>query len=55
MWLKTQRLILRELQQEDLGQLAPILADPQVMKFSPTGILSVEQMRIIAEEEDRIT
>ena len=44
--LKTQRLILREFRQEDLAQLAPILADPQVMKFSPTGILSVEQTRM---------
>lgn len=43
MWLETQRLILREFQPEDSSQLAPILANPQVMKFSPTGILSVEQ------------
>ncbi|MBE9167054.1 GNAT family N-acetyltransferase [Pleurocapsales cyanobacterium LEGE 06147] len=45
MWLETQRLILREFQQEDLCQLAPILANPQVMKFSPTGILSFQQTR----------
>ena len=46
MWLETQRLILREFQLEDLSQLALILANPQVMKFSPTGSLSVEQTRI---------
>ena len=46
MWLETRRLVLREFQLEDLSQLAPILANPQVMKFSPTGILSVEQTRI---------
>lgn len=42
-WLETQRLILREFQQKDLHQLATILANPQVMKFSPTGILSTCQ------------
>ncbi|WP_019503639.1 GNAT family N-acetyltransferase [Pleurocapsa sp. PCC 7319] len=46
MWLETQCLILREFQLEDLSQFAPILANPQVMKFSPTGILSVEQTQI---------
>lgn len=45
MWLETQRLILREFQQEDSSQLAPILANSQVMKFSPTGILSTQQTR----------
>jgi [ribosomal protein S5]-alanine N-acetyltransferase len=43
-WLETPRLILRDFQQQDLPQLAPILANPQVMKFSPTGILSVSQV-----------
>ncbi|MBV9389989.1 MAG: GNAT family N-acetyltransferase [Chroococcidiopsidaceae cyanobacterium CP_BM_ER_R8_30] len=43
MQLETQRLILREFQREEFRQLAPILADPQVMKFSPTGVLSVSQ------------
>lgn len=40
MKLETQRLILREFQLEDFQQLAPILANPQVMKFSLAGILS---------------
>lgn len=44
-WLETPRLVLRDFQQEDLHQLAPILANPQVMEFSPTGILSVSQVR----------
>ncbi len=43
MWLETQRLILREFQPKDSYKLAPILANPQVMEFSPTGILSFEQ------------
>ena len=45
MQLETDRLILRELQQEDLQQLAPILADPKVMRFSPTGVISVGQVQ----------
>jgi [ribosomal protein S5]-alanine N-acetyltransferase len=43
MWIETQRLVLREFQQEDFRELAPILADPQVMKFSPTGVISIAQ------------
>ncbi|MBW4556639.1 MAG: GNAT family N-acetyltransferase [Trichormus sp. ATA11-4-KO1] len=39
-YLETPRLILREFRREDFQQLASILADPQVMKFSRTGILS---------------
>lgn len=42
-WLETQRLILREFQEKDVHQLAPILANPRVMEFSPTGILSASQ------------
>jgi [ribosomal protein S5]-alanine N-acetyltransferase len=43
MWIETQRLVLREFQQKDFRELAPILADPQVMKFSPTGVASIAQ------------
>ena len=43
MWLETQRLIIREFKPEDLSQLAPILANPKVMKFSSKSIFSVEQ------------
>jgi [ribosomal protein S5]-alanine N-acetyltransferase len=43
MRIETERLILREFQREDLQQLAPILADPAVMKFSPTGVTSIAQ------------
>jgi [ribosomal protein S5]-alanine N-acetyltransferase len=45
MWIETQRLILREFQKEDLQELAPILADPLVMKFSPNGIHSLSQTK----------
>jgi [ribosomal protein S5]-alanine N-acetyltransferase len=44
MLLETNRLILRKFQKKDLQELAPILADPKVMKFSPTGVNSVEQV-----------
>lgn len=42
-WLETPRLILRDFQPEDFRELAPILAEPKVMKFSPTGIISLPQ------------
>lgn len=45
MQIQTSRLILREFQRQDLQALAPILADPKVMKFSPTGVCSVEQVQ----------
>jgi RimJ/RimL family protein N-acetyltransferase len=45
MWIETDRLILRKFQREDLQALAPILADPKVMNFSPTGVNSVEQVQ----------
>jgi [ribosomal protein S5]-alanine N-acetyltransferase len=48
MAIETQRLVLREFSPEDVWNLAPILADPQVMKFSPTGVLT------IAQTQDRI-
>jgi [ribosomal protein S5]-alanine N-acetyltransferase len=45
MLIETNRLILREFQRTDLQELAPILADPKVMKFSPTGVNSIEQVQ----------
>lgn len=45
MLIETQRLIIREFQREDFQQLAPILAHPEVMKFSPTGTLSILQVQ----------
>lgn len=45
MQIETERLILREFQREDLQELAPILAAPKVMKFSPTGVNTVEQVK----------
>jgi [ribosomal protein S5]-alanine N-acetyltransferase len=44
-WIETERLILREFQQIDFRELAPILADPKVMKFATMGVLSVEQVQ----------
>jgi hypothetical protein len=34
MQVETQRLVIREFKQEDFRQLAPILANPQVMKIT---------------------
>jgi RimJ/RimL family protein N-acetyltransferase len=44
-WLETPRLILRDFQPKDSHQLAPILANAKVMKFSLTGVLSASQVR----------
>ena len=43
MKIETPRLILREFDRSDLPALTPILADPQVMKFSTMGIYSISQ------------
>lgn len=43
MQVETKRLVLREFHREDFRELAPILANPQVMKFSLTSSLSIEQ------------
>jgi [ribosomal protein S5]-alanine N-acetyltransferase len=41
--LETPRLLLRNFQLDDIPQLAAILADPQVMKFAPNGVLSTAE------------
>ncbi len=41
--IETPRLILREFIPTDVKALAKILAKPEVMRFSPTGAISVEQ------------
>jgi [ribosomal protein S5]-alanine N-acetyltransferase len=45
MHIETPRLILREFRHEDLSELVPILSDPLVMKFSPTGVSSIDQVK----------
>ena len=50
MWLETPRLILREFQVDDCQNLAPILANSNVMKFSSTGPLSISQTKEKIEE-----
>ena len=42
---ETPRLILRYFTHDDLDNLAPILADPQVMYFSARGVQTKEQTR----------
>jgi [ribosomal protein S5]-alanine N-acetyltransferase len=49
MQIQTPRLILREFTRSDLSELAPILADPQVMKFSTRGIYSQLQAQQVIE------
>jgi RimJ/RimL family protein N-acetyltransferase len=41
--IETPRLILREFVPDDVKALAKILAKPEVMRFSPTGTISIEQ------------
>lgn len=41
--VETSRLILREFKREDYRELFPILANPNVMKFSVSGCLTVTQ------------
>jgi [ribosomal protein S5]-alanine N-acetyltransferase len=43
MMLETPRLLLRNFQLDDIPALAAILADPQVMKFAPNGVLSTAE------------
>ncbi|MEM9808732.1 MAG: GNAT family N-acetyltransferase [Cyanobacteria bacterium P01_A01_bin.123] len=45
-WLETKHLILRDFQQQNVHQLAPILVNLKVMEFSPAGILSTSQTQV---------
>ena len=42
--IETDRLLLREFEISDAGNLADILSDPIVMKFSPMGAISGDQL-----------
>ena len=44
-WLETKRLILRSFEPQDAIAMTPILNNSEVMKFSPTGTLTVAQTR----------
>ncbi|BAY87444.1 hypothetical protein NIES267_69660 [Calothrix parasitica NIES-267] len=43
---QTERLIIREFKVLDIEPLAKILAKPEVMRFSPTGVLSTKQTTV---------
>ncbi len=43
---QTERLIIREFQVFDIEALAQTLAKPEVMQFSPTGVLSTKQTTV---------
>jgi RimJ/RimL family protein N-acetyltransferase len=43
---QTERLIIREFQVFDIEALAQILAKPEVMQFSPTGVLSTKKTAV---------
>jgi RimJ/RimL family protein N-acetyltransferase/uncharacterized protein YdhG (YjbR/CyaY superfamily) len=47
---ETPRLIFREFKISDVDTLAPILADPEVMRYSPTGPLTKRQTHKRIEE-----
>jgi ribosomal-protein-alanine N-acetyltransferase len=47
--LETDRLLLRSLISEDLDRLAAIEADPEVMRFFPSGPRSTEQTKLDLE------
>jgi ribosomal-protein-alanine N-acetyltransferase len=47
--LETDRLLLRHLGPDDLEPLAAIQADPEVMRFFPSGPRSVDQTRLDLE------
>jgi [ribosomal protein S5]-alanine N-acetyltransferase len=47
--LETDRLLLRPLCPDDLDSLAAIQADPEVMRYFPSGSRSIEQTRIDLE------
>jgi RimJ/RimL family protein N-acetyltransferase len=48
--IETNRLLLREFQRQDLPLLVTILAKPEVMQFSSTGLLSEKQTKAKLEE-----
>ncbi len=50
MRLETERLIIREFKEEDLDELAPILADPDVMEFSSSGPLSRDEAQTYLQQ-----
>jgi hypothetical protein len=51
---ETPRVVIRYFCTEDLANLAPILANPEVMKYSLAGVLSSNQTRkfIFLPKED---
>ncbi len=44
--IQTERLIIREFQVFDIEPLAQIMAKPEVMQFSPTGVLSTKKTAV---------
>ena len=49
MEIETERLFIRPVQLEDLDQLAPLFADPEVMLFSLRGVRSFEETRVFIQ------
>ena len=40
---ETERLIIRQLTEGDVAPLSQILADPEVMRYSVRGVMSIDQ------------
>ena len=48
--IETQRLRLRQYSLDDLDELAIILSDPEVMRYSPRGVIPLDQVRQATKE-----
>lgn len=48
--IETQRLQLRNYSLDDLGELARILSNPEVMKYSPRGAIPKEKIKQVTQE-----
>ena len=48
--IETARLLLRPYTPQDLDELAPILSNPAVMKYSPRGPIPKDQVKEVTQE-----
>lgn len=48
--IETARLLLRPYTPQDLDELAPILSNPAVMRYSPRGPIPKDQVKEVTQE-----
>lgn len=48
--IETARLLLRPYTPQDLDELAPILSNPEVMRYSPTGPIPKDQIKEVTQK-----